>query len=74
MKKTKEKSEYAKSGVDYTQLEPFKEAMIAAGKRTVTFPGTGAAFTSIKTCSTPTEECLNIEALKNISGAIRRKG
>ena len=38
MKKQKEKSEYAKSGVDYTQLEPFKEAMIAAGKRTVTFP------------------------------------
>ena len=38
MKKQKEKSEYAKSGVDYTQLEPFKEAMIAAGKQTVTFP------------------------------------
>jgi len=34
----KEKSEYAKAGVDYTELEPFKEAMIAAGKKTVTFP------------------------------------
>ncbi len=31
-------SEYAKAGVDYTVLEPFKQAMIAAGKRTVTFP------------------------------------
>ena len=34
----KPKSEYAKAGVDYTELEPFKEAMIAAGKKTVTFP------------------------------------
>jgi len=34
----KEKSEYAKAGVDYTELEPFKEQMIAAGKKTVTFP------------------------------------
>ncbi len=32
------KSEYAKSGVDYTLMEPFKQAMIATGKRTVTFP------------------------------------
>lgn len=31
-------SEYAKAGVDYTKLEPFKHAMIAAGKQTVTFP------------------------------------
>ncbi|HYC34281.1 MAG TPA: AIR synthase related protein, partial [Candidatus Paceibacterota bacterium] len=31
-------SEYAKAGVDYTKLEPFKEAMIAAGKKTTTFP------------------------------------
>jgi len=35
---TKEKSEYAKAGVDYTELEPFKEIMIAAGKKTVSFP------------------------------------
>ena len=32
------KSEYAKSGVDYTLMEPFKQAMIATGKRTVKFP------------------------------------
>ncbi len=31
-------SEYAKSGVDYTVMEPFKQAMIAAGKRTLRFP------------------------------------
>jgi phosphoribosylformylglycinamidine cyclo-ligase len=33
-----EKSEYAKAGVDYTLMEPFKRAMIAAGKKTLTFP------------------------------------
>lgn len=32
------KSEYAKSGVDYTVMEPFKMAMIAAGKKTLKFP------------------------------------
>jgi phosphoribosylformylglycinamidine cyclo-ligase len=32
------KSAYAKAGVDYTVIEPFKQAMIAAGKRTVAFP------------------------------------
>jgi phosphoribosylformylglycinamidine cyclo-ligase len=31
-------NEYAKSGVDYSQLEPFKMAMIAAGKKTLIFP------------------------------------
>ena len=31
-------SEYAKSGVDYTVMEPFKQAMIAAGRRTLKFP------------------------------------
>jgi phosphoribosylformylglycinamidine cyclo-ligase len=31
-------SEYAKAGVDYSVLEPFKQAMIAVGKKTVTFP------------------------------------
>lgn len=31
-------SEYAKAGVDYTKLEPFKRAMIAAGKKTLAFP------------------------------------
>ena len=33
-----EKSAYAKSGVDYSKLEPFKMAMIETGKRTITFP------------------------------------
>jgi phosphoribosylformylglycinamidine cyclo-ligase len=31
-------NEYAKAGVDYSQLEPFKMAMIAAGKKTASFP------------------------------------
>ncbi len=31
-------NEYAKAGVDYSVLEPFKERMIAAGKKTTTFP------------------------------------
>lgn len=32
------KSAYAKSGVDYTQMEPFKIAMIEVGKKTLKFP------------------------------------
>jgi len=32
------KSEYAKSGVDYAKIEPFKMAMVRAGKRTLGFP------------------------------------
>ncbi len=35
---------YAKAGVDYTKLEPFKQAMIAAGKRTVAFPNKRDVF------------------------------
>lgn len=31
-------SENAKAGVDYSVMEPFKQAMIAAGKRTLAFP------------------------------------
>ena len=31
-------SEYAKAGVDYTMMEPFKMAMIEAGKQTLAFP------------------------------------
>src|SRR3989338_6118724 len=31
-------SEYAKSGVDYSLMEPFKMAMIEAGKKTLVFP------------------------------------
>ncbi len=32
------RSAYARAGVDYAVMEPFKQAMIATGKRTVTFP------------------------------------
>ena len=32
------KSEYAKAGVDYTVMEPFKMAMIECGKQTLSFP------------------------------------
>ncbi len=35
---TKPQSEYAKAGVDYTVMEPFKMAMIEAGKKTLKFP------------------------------------
>src|SRR4051812_8802989 len=39
-----QKSEYAKSGVDYSIMEPFKQAMIAAGKRTLKFPNEREVF------------------------------
>jgi len=32
------KSAYAEAGVDYTKIEPFKMAMVWAGKRTIKFP------------------------------------
>jgi phosphoribosylformylglycinamidine cyclo-ligase len=38
MLKEKAKSEYAKAGVDYTKIEPFKVAMLQAGRRTLKFP------------------------------------
>jgi len=38
MTATRPKSEYAQSGVDYTKIEPFKMAMVRAGKRTLAFP------------------------------------
>jgi phosphoribosylformylglycinamidine cyclo-ligase len=38
------KSEYAKSGVDYSVMEPFKMAMIAAGKKTLKFPEKRGVF------------------------------
>ena len=38
MPKKRAKSEYAKAGVDYTKIEPFKMAMVSAGKRTLKFP------------------------------------
>lgn len=37
-------SEYAKAGVDYSVLEPFKQAMIAVGKKTVAFPNKRSVF------------------------------
>ena len=37
-------SEYAKSGVDYTVMEPFKMAMVEAGKRTLAFPNRRNVF------------------------------
>lgn len=44
MKKAKSKSEYAKAGVDYTVMEPFKMAMIEAGKKTLKFPNKRGVF------------------------------
>jgi len=38
MDKSKRKTEYAKAGVDYTIMEPFKMAMTRAGKKTLSFP------------------------------------
>src|SRR3989338_9208054 len=38
------KSEYAKAGVDYTVMEPFKMAMITAGKKTLKFPNKRGVF------------------------------
>ena len=40
----KPKSEYAKAGVDYTVMEPFKQAMISCGKRTLAFPNKREIF------------------------------
>jgi phosphoribosylformylglycinamidine cyclo-ligase len=38
MREEKPKSEYAQSGVDYSKIEPFKMAMVEAGRRTLAFP------------------------------------
>jgi len=38
MPKENQKSEYAMAGVDYTKIEPFKMAMVRAGKQTLNFP------------------------------------
>lgn len=40
----KKKSAYAKAGVDYTVLEPFKKVMIEAGKRTLSFPNSRGVY------------------------------
>ena len=44
MPEKRAKSEYAKSGVDYAKIEPFKMAMVRAGKRTLAFPNTRGVF------------------------------
>jgi phosphoribosylformylglycinamidine cyclo-ligase len=38
------KSEYAQAGVDYTKIEPFKMAMVHAGRRTLKFPNNRDVF------------------------------
>jgi len=38
MPRSKAQPAYARSGVDYSKIEPFKMAMVAAGKRTLKFP------------------------------------
>ena len=40
----KKKSEYAQAGVDYTMIEPFKRAMVEAGKQTMEFPNRRRVF------------------------------
>jgi len=44
MAKRRPKSEYARAGVDYTKIEPFKMAMVDAGKRTLKFPNKRGVF------------------------------
>ena len=36
--------EYAQAGVDYRKIEPFKQAMIEVGKKTITFPNRRNVF------------------------------
>ena len=44
MVKKRVTTEYAKAGVDYAKIEPFKMAMVAAGKRTLKFPNRRGVF------------------------------
>jgi phosphoribosylformylglycinamidine cyclo-ligase len=44
MAKPRAGSEYAQAGVDYTKIEPFKMAMVDAGKRTLAFPNRRGVF------------------------------
>ena len=41
--------EYAQAGVDYTKMEPFKMAMIEAGKKTLTFPNRRGVYVNEET-------------------------
>lgn len=47
MGKTEIKSEYAQAGVDYTKIEPFKMAMVRAGKRTLGFPNRRKVYVDV---------------------------
>lgn len=38
------KSEYVEAGVDYTKIEPWKQAMVAVGRRTLAFPNRRGVF------------------------------
>ena len=42
------KSEYAQAGVNYPEIEPFKQAMIEMGKKTLTFPNKREVFINEK--------------------------
>ena len=53
------KSEYAASGVDYTKIEPFKMAMVRAGKRTLHSRTAGACL-STESAWAPTAPFIDI--------------
>lgn len=40
-------SEYAKAGVNYAEIEPFKQAMIAVGRTTLAFPNKRGVFVEV---------------------------
>ena len=68
MPKKRLKSEYARAGVDYTKIEPFKMAMVSAGKRTLEFPNNAESI-SRREAWAPMESFSGIAASKPILGA-----
>jgi phosphoribosylformylglycinamidine cyclo-ligase len=52
MDKSQTKSEYAQAGVDYSKIEPFKMAMVGAGKRTLKFPNKRNVFVDVDSVGT----------------------
>ncbi len=62
------KPEYAASGVDYTKIEPFKMAMVRAGKRTLGFPNRRGVFVD-EAAWAPTGPSSSIGAPAPTSGA-----
>ena len=38
--------EYSQAGIDYTKIEPFKQAMQVTGKRTLNFPNQRGVYIS----------------------------